>query len=189
MTGKADSAAKRRSDPLRPLRYLYRAPLLLVLALIAIPLALFVFGPLARGMTSAAANRSRTGCSGGGRAALVRCFGFRIRRVGEPLPGAVMFVANHVSWLDIELMHSQRVMAFVAKEEISRWPLRRLAGDARRARFITAAAARIRSARCRNSMVRSPAQRHGRRHFSGRRNGSRRSRCARFTRGFSRRGR
>ena len=55
--------------------------------------------------------------------ALVRCFGFRIRRVGEPLPGAVMFVANHVSWLDIELMHSQRVMAFVAKEEISRWPL------------------------------------------------------------------
>jgi 1-acyl-sn-glycerol-3-phosphate acyltransferase len=55
--------------------------------------------------------------------ALVRCFGFRVRRVGEPLPGAVMFVANHVSWLDIELMHSQRVMAFVAKEEISRWPL------------------------------------------------------------------
>jgi 1-acyl-sn-glycerol-3-phosphate acyltransferase len=53
----------------------------------------------------------------------VRIFGFRIRRVGEPLPGAVLFVANHVSWLDIELMHSQRIMSFVAKAEIARWPL------------------------------------------------------------------
>ena len=42
---------------------------------------------------------------------------------GSPLPGAVMFVANHVSWIDIELMHSQRMMGFVAKAEISRWPL------------------------------------------------------------------
>jgi 1-acyl-sn-glycerol-3-phosphate acyltransferase len=35
----------------------------------------------------------------------------------------VLFVANHVSWLDIELMHSQRIMSFVAKAEIARWPL------------------------------------------------------------------
>ena len=34
-----------------------------------------------------------------------------------------MFVANHLSWLDIELLHSQRMMCFVAKHEISRWPL------------------------------------------------------------------
>jgi len=53
----------------------------------------------------------------------VRIFGFRIRRIGAPLPGAVLFVANHVSWLDIELMHSQRIMSFVAKAEIARWPL------------------------------------------------------------------
>jgi 1-acyl-sn-glycerol-3-phosphate acyltransferase len=32
-------------------------------------------------------------------------------------------VANHVSWLDIELMHSQRAISFVAKSEIARWPL------------------------------------------------------------------
>jgi 1-acyl-sn-glycerol-3-phosphate acyltransferase len=39
------------------------------------------------------------------------------------LPGAALFVANHVSWIDITLMHSQRVVGFVAKAEISRWPL------------------------------------------------------------------
>jgi 1-acyl-sn-glycerol-3-phosphate acyltransferase len=35
----------------------------------------------------------------------------------------VMMVANHVSWLDIVLLHSQRMVSFVAKAEISRWPL------------------------------------------------------------------
>ena len=34
-----------------------------------------------------------------------------------------MFVANHVSWVDILALHSQRMMGFVAKYEISRWPL------------------------------------------------------------------
>jgi len=35
----------------------------------------------------------------------------------------VMFVANHVSWIDITLLHSQRAVGFVAKAEIARWPL------------------------------------------------------------------
>jgi 1-acyl-sn-glycerol-3-phosphate acyltransferase len=56
-------------------------------------------------------------------AGLLRVFGMRTRRVGAPLPGAALFVANHVSWIDITLMHSQRVMGFVAKAEISRWPV------------------------------------------------------------------
>jgi 1-acyl-sn-glycerol-3-phosphate acyltransferase len=122
MNERAETVPAQRRDPMRPLRYVWRSPRLLLLALIAIPLALFVFSPLARGMTvkgERLAHWMQRRWSG----ALVRCFGFRVRRVGEPLPGAVMFVANHVSWLDIELMHSQRVMAFVAKEEISRWPL------------------------------------------------------------------
>src|SRR3569833_1816072 len=119
MTEQAQTAPMRR-DLLRPLRYLYRTPIQLLLAIVAFPLALFVFSPLARGMTvkgEPLALWLLRWWSG----RLVRCFGFRAHRVGEPLPGAVMFVANHVSWLDIELMHSQRVMAFVAKEEISRW--------------------------------------------------------------------
>ena len=55
-------------------------------------------------------------------AGLMRIFGFRMRRRGVPLPGATLFVANHVSWVDIVALHSQRMMGFVAKREISGWP-------------------------------------------------------------------
>src|SRR3546814_14712098 len=34
-----------------------------------------------------------------------------------------LFVANHVSWVDIVTLHSQRMMGFVAKREIAGWPL------------------------------------------------------------------
>jgi 1-acyl-sn-glycerol-3-phosphate acyltransferase len=54
---------------------------------------------------------------------LLRVFGFRSRRFGRPLQDPVLFVANHTSWLDIELLHSQRAACFVAKAEIARWPL------------------------------------------------------------------
>lgn len=50
-------------------------------------------------------------------------FGFRLTQIGAPLPGAVLFVANHVSWVDICILHSQRMMGFVAKREIASWPL------------------------------------------------------------------
>ncbi|HEY0178266.1 MAG TPA: lysophospholipid acyltransferase family protein [Dokdonella sp.] len=114
-------AAYAAGDALRPLRYLLRVPQLLLHVLIAPPLALAVLNPLAAripvGGTSLekAATRWWSG-------RLVRIFGFRIRRFGEPLPGAVLYVANHVSWLDIELMHSQRPVHFVAKSEIAGWP-------------------------------------------------------------------
>jgi len=54
---------------------------------------------------------------------MVRVFGMRVRRYGTPLPGGVLVVANHVSWIDITLLHSQRVVGFVAKAEIEGWPL------------------------------------------------------------------
>lgn len=106
----------------RPLRYLWRTPLLLLHILIAFPLAFLAFNPLLAGRHIGGErfdHRMTRWWSG----TLVRRFGFRLRRIGEPLPGAVLFVANHVSWMDIELMHSQRIMSFVAKAEIARWPL------------------------------------------------------------------
>ena len=109
-------------DYLRPLRYLVRIPLLLLHILIAIPLALSVFNPLASKLR-VGDERLDDWMTRWWSGALVRRFGFRIRRFGEPLPGGVLFVANHVSWMDIELMHSQRMMNFVAKAEISRWPV------------------------------------------------------------------
>jgi 1-acyl-sn-glycerol-3-phosphate acyltransferase len=53
----------------------------------------------------------------------MRIFGLRSVRIGTPLPDPVLFVANHTSWIDIELLHSQRAACFVAKAEIARWPL------------------------------------------------------------------
>ena len=122
MNSTADPAPRARRDYWRPLRYLLRTPLLLLHALIAFPLALAVFNPLARRCQIGGERldyRMTRWWSG----RIVRIFGFRVRRAGEPLPGAILFVANHVSWLDIELMHSQRIMSFVAKAEIERWPL------------------------------------------------------------------
>ncbi len=121
MNPRAESASA-RTDWVRPFRYLWRGPMLLMLAIIAFPLALAVFNPLADRMKIRGELPAHVAQRWWSKL-LVRCFGFRIHRVGEPLPGAVLFVANHVSWLDIELMHSQRVMSFVAKAEISRWPL------------------------------------------------------------------
>ena len=56
-------------------------------------------------------------------AGLLRVFGLRVSRIGQPLPGGVLLVANHVSWMDIEMIHSQQLVGFVAKAEIARWPL------------------------------------------------------------------
>jgi 1-acyl-sn-glycerol-3-phosphate acyltransferase len=122
MNATAQSTTERNPDWLRPLRYLVRTPLLLIHLVIAIPLAVFVFSPLGDGLRLKG-ERLDHAMTRWWSAALIRRFGFRIRRIGEPLPGATLFVANHVSWMDIELMHSQRMMAFVAKAEIARWPL------------------------------------------------------------------
>lgn len=119
-----DSAASTTPprDLLRPLRYLWRTPLLLVHMLLALPFTVLLMNRFsARLMIRGESLEHRVVRWWSGR--LIRIFGFRVTRVGEPLPGAVMFVANHVSWLDILVMHSQRMMAFVAKREISRWPV------------------------------------------------------------------
>lgn len=117
-----ESISSERRDWRKPLRYLWRTPLLLLHVLIAFPLALIVFNPLAD-RVRICGERLDHWMTRWWSAMLVRIFGFRIRHFGEPLQGAVLFVANHVSWLDIELMHSRRTMSFVAKAEIASWPL------------------------------------------------------------------
>jgi len=112
-----------RSHPLaRAFRYLFRVPMLLWHLLVHLPLVLLLINPVTGGWRV-----------GGDRldhrvirlwsAGLMRIFGHRLRRIGTPLPGAAVFVANHVSWSDIVLLHSQRMMGFVAKREIAGWPL------------------------------------------------------------------
>src|SRR5699024_3691316 len=50
--------------------------------------------------------------------------GVRVKITGQPLKDqAVMWVANHVSWIDIFVLNSCRATSFIAKQEIKRWPL------------------------------------------------------------------
>ena len=42
---------------------------------------------------------------------------------GQPLPGTVFLVSNHVSWLDIPLIGVQRPVHFLSKAEVRDWPL------------------------------------------------------------------
>lgn len=123
MNAAADNAVTAsRPDRLRPLRYLWRTPLLLLHLFVGLPLALLAINPLGARLRLRGQRFDHWVTSWWSRW-LVRCFGFRLRRYGEPLPGATLFVANHLSWLDIEVLHSQAFMCFVAKAEIGRWPV------------------------------------------------------------------
>lgn len=112
-----------RSDLLRPLRYLLRVPLLLLHLVLCLPITLLLIAlPTAR-LRLPGGERVDHRAIRAWSAGLLRIFGFRLRRVGHPLPGAALLVANHVSWIDITLLHSQHAVGFVAKDEISRWPV------------------------------------------------------------------
>lgn len=55
---------------------------------------------------------------------LMACCGVTIRIHGTPKrDGAVLWVANHVSWVDIFVMDSVRAVSFIAKSDIRKWPL------------------------------------------------------------------
>lgn len=101
---------------MRAFRYLYRVPLLAWHVLIHLPVTLLLIAIGNGGALSHAAVRWWAG-------GLLRVFGMRVQRIGAPLPGGTLFVANHVGWIDIMVLHSQHMMGFIAKAEIRRWPV------------------------------------------------------------------
>ena len=55
---------------------------------------------------------------------MLRCLGVTVRVSGTPQAGAVLMVANHVSWLDIPALHASAPRTrFVSKSAIAHWPL------------------------------------------------------------------
>jgi 1-acyl-sn-glycerol-3-phosphate acyltransferase len=40
-----------------------------------------------------------------------------------PVAGPMLLAANHISWVDIVVLHATRHCRFVSKDEIARWPL------------------------------------------------------------------
>lgn len=49
--------------------------------------------------------------------------GMRVRVAGRPLKRHVLFVSNHLSWLDIMLVAGTSGAAFVSKDDVARWPV------------------------------------------------------------------
>ena len=68
---------------------------------------------------------------------LARLLRLRVRVQGEPLRGQpVLFVSNHVSWLDIVAIGSIQPVAFVAKSEVRKWPLVGITAEMQRTVFV-----------------------------------------------------
>lgn len=111
------SAPSPADEPLRrALRYAWRLPLLAWHVLVHLPATLLVIALNDGRLRAHAAVRwwSR---------GLLRVFGMTVHRHGAPLPGGALFVANHISWIDIVVLHSQHMMGFIAKADIRGWPL------------------------------------------------------------------
>lgn len=51
-------------------------------------------------------------------------FAIELRVVGKPpAHGPMLLVANHISWLDIVVMHAARYCRFVSKADVHHWPV------------------------------------------------------------------
>ncbi len=54
---------------------------------------------------------------------LMRILNITLRVSGAPPEGGAVLVANHVSWLDIHVLHSLLPVRFISKAEVRDWPL------------------------------------------------------------------
>ncbi len=54
---------------------------------------------------------------------LLQVLGITVRASGTVGEGATLFIANHVSWLDIPAIISVRPMRFVSKSDVRAWPV------------------------------------------------------------------
>jgi 1-acyl-sn-glycerol-3-phosphate acyltransferase len=55
---------------------------------------------------------------------MLRALGVTLEVHGQPVAtGPVLLVANHISWLDILVMHAARFCRFVSKADVHHWPV------------------------------------------------------------------
>ena len=117
-------------DALGLLRLLYRVPWLLLHLVLGMPLTVLAQGAAGRAIRLG----GRFDGQLGGRTlneitltwwsrTVCRIFGLERRVSGQLEPGPLLVAANHISWIDIPLLHSLGSMGFVAKAEINAWPV------------------------------------------------------------------
>ncbi|MFV9475164.1 lysophospholipid acyltransferase family protein [Advenella sp. RU8] len=100
----------------RFIRFGIRAPALILLLAFGICTSFLLF-PLLKQAARDSIIRYWSCC-------LMKVCGVRVIVEGQPiLKGAVMWVANHVSWIDIFILNCCRSTSFIAKSEIRKWPV------------------------------------------------------------------
>ncbi len=103
-------------------RLLWRLPLLMLHVLVGIPLTLLTFLPPFRHVPIAGMELHQYSHQLWARG-MLRVFGIRLLCRGRLPAGPHLVVANHISWMDIVLLHALWPMWLVAKAEIRGWPL------------------------------------------------------------------
>ena len=104
------------------LRLVYRLPFLLLHVCISTPVTIVCQNPSLRSIQLGGKPLGESISCWWSRI-ICRIFGIRRLLTGEISPGAQLVAANHISWIDIALLHSFTAMGFVAKAEINSWPL------------------------------------------------------------------
>jgi len=104
------------------LRLIYRLPWMLLHLLVGLPPTLLSFAPSLRVIKLRGVPLNHFMMHWWS-AMTLRIFGLRCSVKGQFITGAQLVVANHISWLDIQLLHSISPMSFVAKAEIKKWPI------------------------------------------------------------------
>jgi 1-acyl-sn-glycerol-3-phosphate acyltransferase len=107
---------------LRLFRRIRRAFLICVHLIDGALLCLFWLVPL-RVLYPRALSRARSRLTRWWMRGLLRAIGVRVHCKGRAHPAPVLFVANHISWLDIPCLLACTDGLFVAKHEVARWPL------------------------------------------------------------------
>lgn len=104
------------------LRLIYRFPLMLLHLLVGTPATVFLQSRPGHAIRLGRRTLSEVMVNWWAR---TTCwiFGLKIKTSGSFLPGAQLVVANHISWIDIPLLHSQSALGFVSKAEIADWPV------------------------------------------------------------------
>ena len=106
----------------RYLRLLYRFPGLLLHAVLGTPLTVLCQTATGRAIRIGGRSLSEIMLNWWGRTTC-RLFGIRRQIHGRLTAEAQLIAANHISWIDIPLLHSIASMGFVAKAEIEQWPV------------------------------------------------------------------
>jgi len=110
------------TSPFAWLRILYRLPWLLLHLLVGTPLTVLCQSRTGHSIPCGARRLDEVMLTWWART-VCRIFGLRRQVFGSIRSGPVLVAANHISFLDIQVLHSVASMGFVAKAEIGRWPL------------------------------------------------------------------